>query len=175
MKYLLPCSQCDRQHEVDPTQAGEKIQCGCGQELEIPSLRGLRDLTPVPAALASRGTARPTNDLPRRLTLVVGMLLIAGGLVAGAYGGLVLTQIRVPDRAATVDPTADAAIDELDPADAFRMWTNFRDEGLGPYHVPYRFMAQSAKGYFTRWLLGGLIAVGLGGLLSAGAMLAPRS
>jgi hypothetical protein len=175
MKYLLPCSQCDRQHEVDPTQAGERILCGCGQELEIPSLRGLRALKPVPLVSGSRGAVRPSNELPRRLTLVVGMLLIAGGLVAGAYGGLVLTQIRVPDRPATSDPAADAAIDELAPADAFRMWTDFRDQGPGPYHVPYRFMAQSAKGYFTRWLLGGLISVGLGGLLTACTLLIPRS
>jgi hypothetical protein len=36
-KYLLPCS-CGRQVLIETTQAGERIRCECGAELEVPTL-----------------------------------------------------------------------------------------------------------------------------------------
>ena len=162
MKYLLPCSQCGAQHEVVRTQAGEKFSCACGAELEIPSFRDFQHLKPASGAAASGAVRRPTNDLPRRLVLVAGMLLIAIGLVVGSYGGLLRTGIYVPERQPSRDPEIDAVIDDLSPTDAFELWTSYRDQGLGPYQVPYRYMAEWSREFYTRFLQVGLGMLGLG-------------
>ncbi len=164
MKYLFPCSQCGAQHEVVRTQAGEKLSCSCGAELEIPSFRDFRHLQPASASgtdASGRGR-KPINDLPRRLVLVAGMLLIAIGLVVGSYGGLLRTGIHVPERQPGRDPEVDAVIDDLSPTDAFELWVSYRDQGLGPYRVPYRYMAEWTRGFYTRFFLVGLGLVGLG-------------
>ena len=162
MKYLLPCRQCGAQHEVVRTQAGEKFSCACGAELEIPSFRDFQHLKPVSGAAASVAVRRPINDLPRRLVLVAGMLLIAIGLVVGSYGGLLRTGIYVPERQPSREPEIDAAIDDLNPTDAFELWTSYRDQGLGPYRVPYRYMAEWTRQFYTRFLQVGLGMLGLG-------------
>jgi hypothetical protein len=164
-KYLLPCTRCGAQHEVQQTQAGEKLSCQCGEVLEIPSFRGFRELKPVAPQVPSQAVRRPASDLPRRLVLVAGMLLIAIGLVVGAYGGLLRTGIYVPERPSSDDPKVDAAIDDLSPTEAFEAWVNFRDQGLGNYRVPYRFMAEWTKGYYTRFFFTGLGMIGVGVLL----------
>jgi hypothetical protein len=164
-KYLLPCTRCGAQHEVQQAQAGEKLSCQCGEVLEIPSFRGFRELKPVAPQVPSRTVRRPASDLPRRLVLVAGMLLIAIGLVVGAYGGLLRTGIYVPERPSSDDPKVDAAIDDLSPTEAFEAWVNFRDQGLGNYRVPYRFMAEWTKGYYTRFFFTGLGMIGVGVLL----------
>ena len=44
-RYLLPCS-CGKSIAVSVSQAGDKVHCECGQELEVPTLRQLRELAP---------------------------------------------------------------------------------------------------------------------------------
>lgn len=175
MKYLFPCSQCGAQHEVVRTQAGEKLVCSCGAELEIPSFRDFRHLQPAEGAAASAAIRQPINDLPRRLVLVGGMLLIAIGLVVGSYGGLLRTGIYVPERQPSRDAEVDAAIDDLSPTQAFDLWTSYRDQGLGPYQVPYRFMAQWTRGFYTRFFQVGVGMVGLGIVLVGVTMCWPTS
>ena len=168
MKYLLPCSQCGKQHEVQRTQAGEKLSCPCGNILDVPSFRGFQELKPVDARTSlPRVSSRPAGDLPRRLIVVAALLLIAIGVVVSAYGGLLRTGIYVPERQSSVDPEVDSRIDDLNPSEAFELWTAFRDEGLGPYQVPYRFMAEWTKGYFTFLLQVGLGMIG-GGIVLIG-------
>ncbi len=165
MKYLLPCSQCGKQHEVQQTQAGEKLSCPCGNILEVPSFRGFRELKPVGAGPSPRAASRTAGDLPRRLVVVAALLLIAIGLLVSVYGGLLRTGIYVPERQSSVDPEIDSRIDDLNPSETLELWTAFRDEGLGPYQVPYRFMAEWTKGYYT-----GMLQVGLG-MIGAGIVL----
>ena len=41
--YLLPCS-CGNSVPVESHQAGGSVNCTCGQSLNVPSLRDLREL-----------------------------------------------------------------------------------------------------------------------------------
>src|SRR4051812_34483923 len=42
-QYLLPCA-CGQQISVSAAQAGESLRCSCGAIVEVPTMRGLRDL-----------------------------------------------------------------------------------------------------------------------------------
>jgi hypothetical protein len=41
--YLLPC-RCGQSVAVSTSMAGESVRCACGAELQVPTLRGLRQL-----------------------------------------------------------------------------------------------------------------------------------
>jgi hypothetical protein len=77
--YLLPCS-CGRAVPVSVSMAGESVRCECGTELEVPTLRGLRQLTPEPASAGRR--ARSWNDRQR-----VTFVFVVAGLAAAALAG----------------------------------------------------------------------------------------
>ena len=42
-QYLLPC-ECGQKLPVNSTQAGERVRCTCGRELDVPTLRSLQAL-----------------------------------------------------------------------------------------------------------------------------------
>lgn len=42
-QYLLECT-CGERHSVETRQAGTTISCQCGKTLEVPTLRGLKEL-----------------------------------------------------------------------------------------------------------------------------------
>lgn len=183
MKYLLPCEQCGRQHEVDTGRAGEKLRCSCGRELEIPSLRGLRALeraaapaestTTSTTAAASRGKVRPA-ELARRIICVLGLIALALGLTVAAYGALVRSQIRYPGPPEDTSQQAEAAIDSASPRQILELWSAYRDQGLGPYELPIHQLGEFTVQHYTRIAIGGLILAGLGLLVAIAAVLAGR-
>ena len=47
-RYLVPCS-CGEQTAIDIGQAGQEVNCrGCGAAIEVPTMRGIRELKPAP-------------------------------------------------------------------------------------------------------------------------------
>jgi hypothetical protein len=77
--YLLPCS-CGQKLAVSVRQAGQSVRCTCGASLEVPTLRGLRELHPADVQAAAR--ARAWGDRHR-----VAFVLIALSLGACAVAG----------------------------------------------------------------------------------------
>jgi hypothetical protein len=47
VKYLLACPECGSKLAVETGQAGQRLQCACGREIEVPSVRQLRELEPA--------------------------------------------------------------------------------------------------------------------------------
>ncbi len=83
IRYLVPCT-CGRKHPVEATQAGQTLQCPCGQAVSVPTLQQLKGLPreehPEPAAPS------PRTSLAQRLMLIGGIVLLAGaGLSAAVY------------------------------------------------------------------------------------------
>ena len=78
--YLITC-RCDAVHRVTTRQAGQTIACPCGAQLDVPTLRGLRQLP------------RETTDhndtvswsFARGILFAVGLIFAVGG---GAGAGL---------------------------------------------------------------------------------------
>src|SRR5262249_46883110 len=79
MKYLLPCPACNLRLPVETGQAGQTIRCSCGNSVEVPSIRGLRDLEQVP-------DERPVaaSWTRRKGLLFLGAAMSIGALVAVA-------------------------------------------------------------------------------------------
>jgi hypothetical protein len=64
MNYLLPCPACSQKLTVSAARAGQSVLCSCGQSLEVPPLRDLRQLE-----LATDGD-QPQSTWNRRKGLV---------------------------------------------------------------------------------------------------------
>src|SRR5665213_22995 len=79
-RYLLPCT-CGLSTPVETAQAGETIHCPCGAKLDVPTLRGLRNLPSVPLEAGAPG---PTWH-PGKGILFLGVLAILAGLGIEAY------------------------------------------------------------------------------------------
>jgi hypothetical protein len=95
MKYLVPCSACGVKTPVELGQAGQTMMCSCGQPLEVPSVRALRQLEPV----AEEKVAAATWN--RRKGLVfLGSALLALAVLAAA----VLLFVRPSIDAAKLPP-----------------------------------------------------------------------
>ncbi len=143
MKYLFPCEKCGETHPIDTSQAGQQISCQCGQLLEAPSLRGIRELEPAVEAAAT-GPRRDWS-LGRGLASVGGFLLAGGGLAVVIFAGMYRTQLGMFERPVYDAEMAQAEIDALSPGQAFDTWAQIRENGLGPYRPPLHFMARQSR------------------------------
>ncbi|HTM55177.1 MAG TPA: hypothetical protein VL175_14170 [Pirellulales bacterium] len=75
--YLLPCA-CGQQISVSAAQAGESLRCSCGAMVEVPTMRGLRELERVETSQAVRGDR--WGDRQRlALALLVAAFVLWGG------------------------------------------------------------------------------------------------
>ena len=168
MKYLLPCGQCGEQHPVEPSQAGGQISCTCGETIEVPSLRGLRDLETAADSTANPASGQDpksgrSREIAGRLTCVIGLFVFALGLATAAFGGLVYVRIDVPPPLVDQPEAAAAIIDDMDAGESLELWMDFREHGLGYYQLPQdQAIAQVAEHYWRVMCVGiGLIVVGL--------------
>lgn len=81
-RYLLPCS-CGKSSSISAAQAGETITCSCGKRLEVPTLRGLRDLERVEPDAATLREAGRTWEDRHRVAFVLVVIAVAALGTAG--------------------------------------------------------------------------------------------
>ena len=83
--YLLPCT-CGRTHRISSRQAGDKLACPCGISLDVPTIRGLKDLE----------LAAPTAPPRQRQwgvaqgLMFLGLVTVGAGVAAGCYFSLLV-------------------------------------------------------------------------------------
>jgi hypothetical protein len=80
MKYLLPCPACQRAITVESGQAGQMVQCACGQQVEVPTVRKLRELE-----IFQETAAAPARWNRRKGFRFLGSAITALGIVLAAY------------------------------------------------------------------------------------------
>ena len=120
--YLLPCS-CGRDVSVSVSMAGQTVRCECGTELEVPTLRGLRQLAP---AVESHGRrARSWSDRQR-----VTFVLLVVGLAAGAVAGYMA--LNLPPRPEAQQIEEAQPIDGATPAGQVYSKFNELEQGIRP-------------------------------------------
>ena len=170
--YLLQCS-CDKRVPVSPSQAGDRVRCDCGAELEVPTLRKMREL---PQAGDSGGVSRQSGATAGNSrqsggwgvsqgVLTAGLLLAA---ILGAAGGAFWK--LEPDPPPEFDPqwrtkTMRESVDSWTPAQSFEVWrqvyrpitTSQLEELVNPYEAPT--LEKIAIYRMYRWIFLGLAAL----------------
>ena len=168
-QYLFPCD-CGRKLTVDTFQAGEKITCECGKEIELPSLREMRMLEPAEAEKPKQAS-RPSWGMPDKL-LMTGIILIG----CGAIGAGLLWHfwpITPPEWEVDLEVIQEYT-QKMSLQESMKMW----DERLGkekweredhPYVIYYRVESEA----FTRWLIVAAVVAGIGVVLMILSMVVP--
>jgi hypothetical protein len=123
MPYLLPCPQCRTNLTVTTGEAGGQVRCNCGATVDVPTVRGLRELAVVTesAEPQSRWTTRHS------VTFMGGVLLVAG-IAAGLALHLYAESIR------PVQTFADK-VQEMSAAETWELWTHYFQLGIGTWQV----------------------------------------
>jgi len=153
-KYLLPCP-CGRKTPVEAPQAGQRVRCQCGAELDVPTMLGL-------AKLEELLDERPGSARPKWAWGIREAILLLGGIVflAGLAGVIWLWT------------TWPKSIDmlELPPFEAMGIWDEFQ-QGISaePSLPERRYLA--AKRWHFQWLVAaGAVAI-IGALVIGSAFL----
>jgi len=161
--YLLTC-ECGQVHRVTARQAGQSLSCVCRRSLEVPTLRGLREL---PSESPGKDTGTRGNwSLSRGICFSVGLILLLAGGGGAYYIHLVVTKISVPSEESVMTELSQQ-IDQAKPADLWQLWIFLRDEALSSRPAPLRAEVEKIRGRmeWTRSIAAGF--AGLGGLLMA--------
>jgi hypothetical protein len=131
-KYVLQCPACRKKHYVQSSQAGTSLACKCGRSVNVPSMRGLRDL-PVAADQPAAPRDSQGGWGPRQAAAFA--LLLAGVLAVGFAGYLFATKPENPTRLADrINATEQARLDELarnmTPEQTFGTWNDLKSKGI---------------------------------------------
>ena len=174
MKYQLPCS-CGKSIPIEVSQAGQVVSCSCGAQLDVPTLRLLRQLKPVAATAAVQ--ARPVRNwsAASRILFALGLAVAAFGLWRAAY--YQWGRSSLDTEAVAWDYTLDANISQLSNMnldDAWKNWEQVRESGIGPFRPPPFVMSRMISAHLKKTVVTGLW-IALGGFVAAGAaLLLPR-
>jgi hypothetical protein len=135
-KYLLNCP-CGKQVQVDVGQAGGKVTCSCGTQLDVPALRNLRHLPS-----AEPDSAPSSTGWNLRKGMIAASLIVAG-LLAGYAGWNYLTEPTLPK----FDPeyrtsAVDAGLEKMTPVEAWQLWVEvyrpLATSGFAIYEHPHK-------------------------------------
>jgi hypothetical protein len=167
-KYLLPCAQCGAELPIDVSQAGQRVACGCGAQVEAPTMRGIRQL-PRADAGAEREEAAPYWSQQQGMLFASGAAMLAIGLLVCVYllwrRSLLETE-RPEDRYQQLE---EGEIDKMSPLDLWPIWQGMRSERLSRTDTPlYLANQQQAQQFLVLAIVSaGAAAVGLCVLVSA--------
>ena len=115
--YLLPCT-CGKPVRVVPRQAGDRVRCECGAEVEVPPLSKMRQLEEADPETAARAFSWGFRE-----GVVTACLLIC--VAFASFGGLVWSQEPPPPRPFSAEAwgaQAEKDIEGLTPLGIWRVW-----------------------------------------------------
>ena len=167
MPYLLPCPQCRSKLSVTTGEAGGQVRCNCGATVDVPTVRGLRELAVVTesAEPQSRWTTRHS------VTFMGGVLIVAG-IAAGLALHVYAESVR------PIQTFADK-VQHMSPAETWELWTHYFQLGIGTWQVDEgptqkidRRRYHSFKNF--EWISFGIAGVGAVIALVGWFALAPR-
>jgi cytochrome c-type biogenesis protein CcmH/NrfG len=147
--YLLPCL-CGRQLSVSSAQAGQTVQCECGQAVEVPTMRGLRELEVADA----RSAARAENWGDRQRVTLGLFIASLGCLAVAAY-----LAIEAPAPAQTISAEqAERLFENSTPGEVMQV---YQDLQRGLTAVPTLDEGLLRQGRMMRWGAGAAVALGV--------------
>jgi|CXWL01.1.fsa_nt_gi hypothetical protein len=170
-KYLLPC-ECGKGIAIDASQAGQQLACECGKLLEVPTLRGVRELQPAPEAASSRRPAAEW-DSSRGMIFAGSLILVIIG-AAMTYLGFAGLRTTPNITRELETETFDQRIDDMPLEEVYETWKEIREHGLGERGQDIYVNIRSFRAGRQRLLVIGIVLC-VGGLFAAiGATLGRR-
>src|SRR5262245_30200324 len=171
--YLLPCS-CGKMVRVAASQAGGRVACGCGKSLDVPTMRGVRQLELAPAE--TNVARRPSWSPMHGAVFAAGLLTAGVGLVLIAF--YLLQYARVAGHTRDFSPEVIAAetarIDKLTPLQLLSEWSEVLEHGLGQPSAPPWVTAKKLIDGYRSWMIGGASAIAVGLVLSIATLFVGR-
>lgn len=157
VRYILPCN-CGRRLTVTAAQAGDQLQCECGQRVEVPTLRHLAALEQI-------------EDAPRQERAWgarQGLIFLGATLIALAAAALVVLQFREPKL--IQDPLLKHTIESMTFEQLWRAWPDL-EMGIQRRLLPIEAAVFDQNRYEIRqwqqWRWTALSVAGAGALLIA--------
>lgn len=146
MKYLLPC-QCSLHIPIDVSQAGQSVVCQCGQVVEVPTMREVRQLPSVEEESDTR--EKPAWTRRQGVLFVSGMSVALVASLVALYCWNWRSALYVKEPIIT-EASLNRFYDEIDemPIDVFlEEWSEVTGNGLGPwYQHPYLTNRKTSAG-----------------------------
>lgn len=173
MYYEITCS-CQAKTAVSVSQAGQKVVCSCGKTIEVPTLRGLRELPP---ASAPDQAVRALDKADRRKPSLALGTLFAVIFLAVPTSLFFLYERWVMDTSQSEQSDREYAMSQIDkatPAELSSIWYDFSTTSLGAPTKPAFYHVQTAARTLER---NSAIAAGiaiLAGIAAAGISVARR-
>jgi hypothetical protein len=171
-QYLLPCA-CGQTVRVEAAQAGGRIDCVCGKELIVPTLRGLKALEPAPVdqTAARRAAGRQWSRLQGWMFSVGVMLAVLSLAVIGfTLYRYVIFQPYGEDPSEHVLQHFSSEIDTMSAFDVLDEFTKHREEGLGEAQKPPWTQVQDILAEQRTIMIGAGVIAGLGILAAVAAL-----
>jgi hypothetical protein len=174
-RFSLPCPNCAASNAVETQQAGETISCAqCHQAIEVPTLRGLRLLSPVANSSAAR---RPPSNagqfLVSRMTFALGLVLLLLGAVVGGALWYSTSQLETEPSQAEIDQLNSEIFASIDRSNVTEFWTTWHDQIIALPPGTYRLskFAENRQIARTRRLVGlwffGLVPLGVAAMIGS--------
>ncbi len=166
-EYKLPCAVCGQSVIVSTRQAGESVSCDCGKPLEVPTMRELRQLDPVPAQSAA---SKPT------WTAAQGLLFAAGALMTVIAAGSALWLTSLLRRVDTRQPDVGEVefqydIETFSLSQTWDMWKQYSLLDIEDRPTPYHVLNRGYAANLRRWLLVNAVIGGIGVAAIVGAVI----
>lgn len=160
MQYRLSC-QCEKVHLVSTVQAGEEIQCECGNTLAIPQLRELKALPP---ALEEQKTSAIDRSRSAWQTWRGPAIAFTSGIAALCLlsAAWFLFQLSVLDTSYDTEmeiSNGNALFDEYSPEELSLVWNNYEEVGIGEKRLPdYEYIRRYAENRKSLARTNGIVA-----------------
>jgi hypothetical protein len=161
--YLLPCT-CGNKTPVDAGQAGTKVSCACGQQLAVPTFRGLRNLERESSAVPAANARGSSWSGTRGLLFSTGMLVTVISTVLVCYhlyfyivmidGGEFYKNMHLDEMR--------TGVDLLTPVEAITEFQDMATKGLTVDGIPPWSQITSIRDSSFRWLVASLTALTIG-------------
>jgi len=165
-QYFLPCS-CGQKVRVEPAQAGGQVACACGAKLNVPTLRGLKQLEAAPPdeAAVRRSAGRQWGPV-RGAMFSIGILVTVVSLAVLGYSYLQLAEAKLftQDQTPLINEEVGKQIDSMNLLELLQDYYRLREEGLGERVEPFWVKAQKFVAGKRN------LMIGTGGLALAGAI-----
>lgn len=174
MEHLLTCD-CGVQHAISRSQAGQQIQCECGQPLQIPTLRGLSQL-PVAGEQVQTAVAKQAvwSGWRGPAIAIASAVFVIAGLASARFGMQYLSVDTTFTEESAIE-LGNEVLEGYGPLDLNIVWNEYAAKGMGPKQRPDFFLWNKYAG--ERRILATIaisIAGGFGLIALAIGFTAPR-